>query len=206
MKEYIKNTIDVYSSLGKKYLKDIAQATPDEIKLFMQRLPQRASVLEIGCAGGRDSKVFSDNNFQVTGIDLCDNFLIEARREIPDGTFINMDVLNLDFEPSTFDAVWAMAVLLHLKKSDIPQALNGIKRVLKTGGILFVGVKIGKGEVLHQDKLSGENERFFSFFSKNEIEQYVKDAGFKITYSKVRSDDVGRQDLKWVRLIAKKIG
>ncbi len=205
MKEYTKSTISIYDKLGRQYLSNIDNATPNEINIFIDKLPSKARILDVGCAGGRDSEVFVERGFNVTGIDLCEPFLQEAKKRVPTGLFLKRDVLELDFEEAYFDGIWACAVLLHLEKKDLPKVLTDFYRILKTGGSMFIGVKQGEGEQSIVDSLSDGNSRFFSFYQKDGIEALVGEAGFKITYSQIRDDDTGRSEVKWIRMIAEKV-
>lgn len=114
-------------------------------------------------------------------------------------------MLELDFEEAYFDGIWACAVLLHLEKKDLSKVLSDFYRMLKQGGLIFIGVKQGEGERSIVDSLSDGNSRFFSFYQKDEIQTLVKAAGFNVTYSKIKDDDTGRGEVKWIRLIAEKV-
>ncbi len=199
-----KKTIELYEELGEKYLKDIEKATPKEIYSFMKLLSKGALVLDIGCAGGRDSKVFIQKDFNVVGIDLVDSFLKEARKYVPEAKFIKMDLLKLKFPQNHFDAIWANAVLLHTKKEDMPKALKGFYKVLKPKGKLHIRVKRGKGTEYKDERLSGGKKRLFTYFLKDELEEFVKSAGFKIISSRIFPDDLDRKDIKWVGIWAEK--
>lgn len=196
-------TTEVYKKLGKKYLSSIEDLTPIQFHDFIKLLPKNSLVLDIGCAGGRDSKKFVDNGFKVIGIDLVDDFLAEARELVPEAEFMKMDVCKLLFPDNYFDGIWATAVLLHLKKHEVPQVIQEFKRILKSQGILFIGVKVGRGEEVVVDKLSDGLGRFFSYYSENEIRKLLKNAGFKIVFIKSFPDDAGRDDVRWIRTIAK---
>ncbi len=204
MKSYIQKTIQVYDALGAKYLSNIDNATPEEIHLFIKDLPSQGKVLDVGCAGGRDSKVFSDEGFQVTGIDLCEEFLVRARARVPGAVFLQEDLLDLTFSEESFHGIWACAVLLHLEKADLPKVLGDFFRILKPGGSLFIGVKEGEGERSVIDSLSDGKSRYFSFYREDEIASIVEAAGFKITSSQIKEDLTGRNEVKWIRMIAKK--
>lgn len=205
-KDKYKKTIELYEKLGKKYIKDIKGLTPKEFPDFIKLLPKGAKVLDVGCAGGRDSKRFVKKGFKVIGIELVDVFLKEARKNVPSAKFIKMDLCKLKFPKDYFDAIWAQAVLLHIKKKDIPKSLKGFYGVLKPGGKLHikVRVKIGKGIGYKKEKLSGGEKRLFTYFLKDEIENFVKKADFKIILSKIFPDELGRKDIKWITVWAKK--
>ena len=198
-------TIELYENLGKKYIQDIANVKSKELPEFIKILPKKAKILEIGCAGGRDAKFFIKKRLEYTGIDLVDKFLKEARKNAPQGKFIKMDFLDLKFPDNYFDAIWASAVLLHINKRKLPSVLKGFYRVLKIGGKLHIRVKRGRGIKYVKDKISGGRERIFTFFYKKEMENYLKEAGFKIIASRIFPDELGRKDVKWVSVWGEKI-
>jgi len=196
----------MYNRMGKKYLEDIEHSGPPEIEGFMNLLPPGASILDVGCAGGRDCKVFAKRGFKVTGVDVSDVFLKEAAERIPQGDFHNADLRTLTFPANSFDAIWANAVLLHVPKEEIPLALTNLYRVLKPGGKLHIRVKKGEGseritEVL---KNTGEVSRTFTFFEQEELEKFVTDAGFTLLSSEYLPDDLGRSDVAWIKVWAEK--
>lgn len=103
-------------------------------------------VLEVGCGPGFDAKYFSEHGLAVTAIDLSSGFVAMARKRAPRARVLKMDMRNLKFRAREFDGIWVMASFLHVPKSDGPATLAGFKRVLKLGGLLFISVKIGRGE------------------------------------------------------------
>jgi len=192
-----KKTAETYRNLGKKYIENAAAINLRALPEFMKVLPRGGRVLDVGCFGGRDSKKFVDAGFAVTGIDMVDVFIREARIYEPRAEFLEMDLLEIDLPENNFDGILAQAVLLHLEKKDIPKALANFYRILKRGGKVYVGVKAGEGQGWEADKLADNKERFFSYFSKTEIESYMTAAGFKIIFSEMSPDYVGR-DKEWI--------
>ena len=87
----------------------------------------------------------------------------------------------LPFEDKSFDAVWAYTSLLHVPKSDIHKSLIEISRVLKCGGVFGLGLIEGEEEMYRES--SGVNQpRWFSYYTRNEIEDLLNQYGFKVTY------------------------
>lgn len=199
-----KKTIDLYEELGEDYIKDIDKVVPKEIYDFIKLLPKGGRVLDVGCAGGRDSKRFAEAGFKVIGIDLVDSFLKGAKKKVPQAKFLKMDLLNLKFPRNYFDAIWAHAVLLHVKKKDIPKALKHFHRILKLGGKIHIRVKQGKGTSYKREKLSRGKKRYFTYFLKGELENFIKKSGFKIISSKIFPDDLNRKNVKWIGIWAEK--
>jgi len=199
-----KQTIEVYKKLGKKYINNIKSLTPPEFYDFIKLLPKNSRILEIGCTGGRDAKKFVQRGFKVIAIDLVEIFLKEARKKVPQAEFIKMDMTKLKFPNNYFDAIWANAILLHLKREDVLKTLRGFYRVLKKSGKLHIRVKKGTKTTYQKDKLSNGEKRFFIYFSKSELEKFVNKAGFKIIISRILPDDAGRKNLRWISLWAEK--
>ncbi|MDO8507639.1 MAG: class I SAM-dependent methyltransferase [bacterium] len=204
MKKVYKQTQAVYEKLAKKYVENIKDLTPDDLYRFIELLPSGASILEVGCAGGRDARIFLDKGFKVAGIDLVKAFIDIAREECPDGDFYQMDVLDLDFPDSKFDAVWAYASLLHLDDEDMLKALVNINKVLKSQGKIFLGLKLGDKESIVSDKLSDGEERYFNFTTKERVFEYLQESGFKVLKYFLVADKAGRDDVKWIYVFAEK--
>lgn len=172
---------------------------------FISLLPKGAKVLDVGCAGGRDARIFAAKGFKVIGIDLVASFLNAARKNVPKAKFIKMDMRELKFPKSYFDAIWANAVLVHILKKDFSTVLKSFNRILKPRGKLDLRMKKGKGVKEVSENLSLYNKRIFIYLSKTELEKLVKKAGFNILQSKLFPDELGRKEVKWIGIQAEKV-
>ena len=74
MQEYMKKTLEYYENNAKNYknewtdnfLKNYNFTVPG---IFLEFLPEGASILDLGCGTGRDSKYFLDHGYKVTAVD-----------------------------------------------------------------------------------------------------------------------------------------
>lgn len=188
MHEFEKTTKESYDKIVDDFVKMGRGLRPmKEFKNFISRLKKGSLVLDLGCGPGLDSEMFSKEGFKVIGVDFSENMIESAKTRVESAEFKVMNVKKLDFEDEFFDAVWANAILLHIFKKDIPLVLNEIFRVLKKGGVLFVSVKEGDGEILKPDARYGGVEKFWSFFQEDEIKNELKKAGFKILVSYINT-------------------
>lgn len=93
-------------------------------------------VLDYGCGHGMAAVVLVRRGAVVTGIDLSDGYVREARRRAianeVDAEFRQADAERLPFADQSFDAVWGCAILHHL---DLRRAGAELRRVLKPGGV-----------------------------------------------------------------------
>ena len=204
IKDLLLETIAVYDQLGPKYVDQIAHVRLPQLQEFIDMLPNGARVLDVGCAGGRDSAILRDAGFEVIGIDLSESFLKLAQERVPGVEFQLMDARELNLEHDIFDGIWVNAVLLNLERSEILGVLQGLAKTMKSGGICVVGVKEGKGEKFIGEALVENMKRRETYFGKLEMEDLLRDAGFEITRSYISGDELGRSTAKWVHVFARK--
>jgi len=97
-------------------------------------------VLEVGCGVGSDLLRFAQAGAIVTGIDLSERSVMLAKERFHlykyDGTILQGDAEDMDFEDGTFDLAYSMGVLHHTP--DIQKAIKEIYRVTKAGGEICV--------------------------------------------------------------------
>lgn len=128
---------------------NISESYLELLEAFMKRLPEKGRVLDAGCGPGRDAQILSDRGFNVTGIDLSEEMIDEAKDR--DAEFHVMDVRDLEFEDEAFDAVLANQLLIFFTGRERREALEELSRVLKSGGVFFLGLKEGE-EIFVREK------------------------------------------------------
>lgn len=112
-------------------------------------------ILDVGCGTGRTviklAKTIEDGG-HITGIDIYDDFVISGNaletvqknariEKVEDKTtFINGSATEIPFENEKFDIVTLSSVLHEFHNiKDQEKAINEVLRVLKSGGILYIG-------------------------------------------------------------------
>lgn len=95
-------------------------------------------VLDAGCGAGVYAAELADRGAEVTGVDLSEAMLAEARERVPDATFRRADLAEgLDGLPAnSVDVVLCQHVFSHLPALSTP--LAEFARVLRPGGTLVV--------------------------------------------------------------------
>lgn len=180
MREYQADTINTYNKIAREYhVKRKGAAPMQEIEAFIKLLGGK-KVLDAGTGPGRDARIIAEKGFDVSGVDLSEEFISLALTEAINVEFIVMDILNLQFETNYFDGIWCCAVLSHFKKEDIPLALFQLNRVLKPGGILFTAVREGSGEEVVLESEFFNYPRFFSYFSGLEFATCLEKSNFEV--------------------------
>ena len=110
-----------------------------------------AKVLDVGCGLGGPSRMLADQfNCQVTGIDLCEEYVSTAHKlsELvglsAQTEFVHGDALNLPFKDGSFDIVWTQHVQMNIE--DKARFYSEIRRVLVDEGALVYYDIFKKGE------------------------------------------------------------
>jgi len=196
MSNYVDKNIAHYQKMAdvynERYKNDnLAEPYAD----FLENLPGK-KILEIGCGGGRDTKYFHEQKLDVTATDLTPRFLEIGKEQCPDVNFQLMDMRKLEFPDASFDGIWANLSFHHISKTENLSTLKEFKRVLKNGGLLYLGLMEGEGEEDKYSKFSQET-RHFSYYTEEEITLLITSLDMRIKLLKVTPDPEGyRPDLR----------
>lgn len=111
---------------------------------LIDHLSPGARVLDLGCGTGVPTAgMLTESGLEVVGVDASTEMLALARRNVPTGRFVAMDLLELDTSLGTFDAVASFFSLLMLRRADIPRVLRRMRAVLRPGGLMAIGMVEG---------------------------------------------------------------
>jgi len=204
--------IDWYNTNAKKYaLQSSKYASHAQINDFVRLLSDKARVLDAGCGSGRDTNLLAQKGLDVVGIDLSSGLINIAKTAYPGLKFIEGNFLKLPFEDNFFDGVWAHASLVHLESiNEVEKALREFDRILKKGGAIHIAVRTNtegnKFEIIKDE--DGNVDKFFQYFTKEELESLVKKTGFIIVkqyqFKDPNSNKKYRKIMEWIICLAKK--
>lgn len=141
------------------------------------RLPAGARVLDLGCGNGAKISRLA-TRFEVVGVDLSEQQLRLARANVPEATFVQGDLAELDFTPGSFDAVTALYSLVHVPREDHRELFERIRQWLGPGGLFLASLSHVGGEDRTYEWLGVE--MFFSGFDADTNRRLVRDAGFEL--------------------------
>ena len=103
------NTYSAYDTFARIFneawgIEDSEAVLPDLEKLFLQHLPQKASILDLCCGAGHLAQRLQDREYQITGLDGSSKLLRYARENSSKSKFILDDARYFKL-PASFDGV-----------------------------------------------------------------------------------------------------
>lgn len=169
MEDYKKITLDSYeknASIFSEYFKGVADFDKRmEFTGFIDLLRGK-KILDVGCGGGDHALWFKQKGFDVTAIDLSKSMVEIAKNKGVNASVMDME--EMTFNKNSFDGIWVVTSLLHLKKNRVENILSSFSSLLNNNGILFIVLKEGDGEDFYDDKQNG-TKRYFSYWQEKEM-------------------------------------
>jgi len=192
------DTIAFYQARAPHYVLKFGQAPSYQLDPFLDRLPEGASVLELGCGGGQDSARIAARGFVVDATDGTPAMVAKANERF--GVGARVMAFDKLVAKAAYDGVWAHASLLHCPRAALADVLMRIDRALRPGGWFFANYKLGEAE--GRDDLG----RFYNFPDADWLTaQYATSAGWQIAetrrYTAGGFDNVERD---WIDLVVQK--
>lgn len=144
-------------------------------------------VVDLGCGPGYEVATLDDEGFQAFGLDLSWNMLLIATRSSA-GKLMMADLRDLPLGESV-GGLWCCASLLHLPRKEMGVTLKGLARVLLPDGVIYISLKKGEGQMQSFDKSDPGRKRTFTLWQPDEIDQLIREAGFRIVWASLESPD-----------------
>lgn len=192
MSNIILNTQTSYDAVAAEY----AQRFKDEMddKPFdrdcLDRLANEVGALgpicDLGCGPGQIARYLHRQGVDTLGVDLSPRMVEEARRLNPETPFHQGDMLSLPDADNSWGGIAAFYCIIHIPRERIVDALREMKRALKPDGVLLLTFHIGT-EIEHLDDWWEKPVNLdFAFYQPEEMENWLKDAGFEVEETLVR--------------------
>jgi len=179
-------TKQFYEEHAQEYAQCTNDLHPTELlEEFMKRVTSRGKVLDVGCAAGRDMKILEEHGFQTTGLDYSRTLIEIAQKVVPEARFLEMDMRELPLD-ETFDGIIANTSLLHLPREEVPAVITALSAMLRAGGALAISVQKGTEEGLVEDERYKGARKYYTYFTKEEMRNFLEDAGCTIVFEEVR--------------------
>ncbi|MDB5802861.1 MAG: hypothetical protein JWN73_183 [Betaproteobacteria bacterium] len=142
-------TVAAYDAAAGDYARDwLAQPAPEDMYALLARyFKPKGVTADIGCGAGRDTAWLAAQGFAASGYDPSAGLLAQARAAYPG---IRFEVAGLPglagIADAACDNVMCETVIMHLPPAEVPGAVAGLGRILKSGGTLYLSWRVSAGE------------------------------------------------------------
>jgi ubiquinone/menaquinone biosynthesis C-methylase UbiE len=192
-----------YDRIAEKYTEWTKTVRIEERKRYtdfiLNNLETGSKVLELGCGSGDPTTMRLAERFSVTGVDISQQQIKFAKRNVPQATFIQGDMTRLMFPTPAFDAVVAFYSITHVPRRQHVGLLTSIANWLKPGG-LFVG-SMSSGPLVDCVENWLGTPMYFNGYDVRTNLRIVKNAGFEILSDKLETaeeDSVKSVTFLWI--------
>lgn len=175
----------VYDTLAKEYAKtffgehEYKQKDQDMLCKFSKEIGNRRPVWDFGCGPGNTTRYLKNLGVEISGLDLSEKILEEARIIHPEIRFRRGNILKLKFKNETIAGVVAFYAIVHFTEEQVCRAFREVFRVLQPGGIFLFTYHIGE-KTIHLDEFLGKKiDIDFMFFTTDFISCSLKKSGFE---------------------------
>lgn len=213
LKDILKNSSKTYDLVAPTYQetffdelskKQFDKELLDKITSSLSK--EDGHVLDLGCgSAGHIGRYLSDKGLNVCGIDISPKCIELAQKINPFMSFKVMNMLNLEYESSTIQAIFAFYSIIHIPKIELKNLFNEFFRVLQPDGLLVLAVHKGTTEKVIDEMLGYKTTLFVDFFTEKELIDNLNQANFSITYSHVRSPYTFEHQTNRIYIIAKSL-
>lgn len=177
-----------------------ATARHEHYLAYKMNINENMKVLDVGCGvGGPGREITRFTDCEIVGLNNNDyqieraNYYAKKYKLDDKLSYVKGDFMQMDFEPETFDAVYAIEATVHAPV--LEGVYSEIYKVLKPGGVF------GVYEWVMTDKYDETNEEHRKIaygievgdgipkmYSREVAEQALKNVGFEVEYQKDLAD------------------
>ncbi|WP_437816493.1 class I SAM-dependent methyltransferase [Sorangium sp. So ce1078] len=177
---------DSYDRVAKAYVETFfheLERKPFDRELldrFAREVGGRGPVCDMGCGPGQVAAYLASRGVEALGVDLSPEMVAHAERLSPGIPFRQGDMLSLDVADGAWAGIAAFYSIIHVGRQNAVRALRELRRALRGGGLLLLGFH-GGHEVIHLDSWWEQPVSVdFTFFEPDEMEEYLRTAGFDV--------------------------
>lgn len=169
-----------YDVIAKRYLEWAggAQVRNHYLQKFCDLVPVGGQVLDLGCGAGFPVAKKLAERVSVVGVDISAAQVALARQKVPDASFINADMMAVEFNPESFDGISAFFSLTHLPRDQHAAMLRRIATWLRPDGLFVASM----GDTVSDDEIENDwlgAPMFFSHFDASTNSKLIHLAGLQ---------------------------
>ncbi|MDR0306236.1 MAG: class I SAM-dependent methyltransferase [Chitinispirillales bacterium] len=176
------NTIKSYDISAKEFIEKIALLNNynNTYDYLIKILKENDNILDLACGPAQISKYIKDRiNVNITGVDLSNEMLKIANKNIPDGVFTNESIITYNSKIN-YNLIIIGFGIPYLNKEQTIKCIQNSITMLKNNGHIYISFMDGNKEGFEKTSFGKDNEFYIYYHKKEEIENILENNGIKI--------------------------
>ena len=148
------------------------------LKKLLNLLPENPKILDFGCGLGIPfDKYLVENNCTVTGIDISQKHIDEAKENIPEAKFIKGDFSKINFQEN-FDAIISFYAIFHIPREEHKKLFIKMANLLEKDGKILI--TLGTSGAYGEEEDWCGTTMAWSNYEPEVYKKLIDESGFKI--------------------------
>jgi ubiquinone/menaquinone biosynthesis C-methylase UbiE len=143
MGQELSNIERMYDAVAKEYSEAFSgehEKKPKDqeiLRRFSREIGDKKPVWDFGCGPGQTTKYLKGLGLEISGLDLSEKILEQARTIHPEIHFRKGNILELEFDDDAIAGAVAFYAIIHFTEEQVETACREVFRVLQPGGIFL---------------------------------------------------------------------
>ena len=173
---YNEGQYDITYARNKSTPENFEKVLCDEL---ISRVKLKSKILDLGCGVGLPyDKYFIENNLSVTGIDISEKHVEQAKNNVKSAKYLVGDFFSKDIK-GKFDAIVSFYAIFHIPRNEHKKLFKHIHSLLKKDGIILITLGIDSMQYAVNENFAG-SPMAWSSYSVEKNKKLVQESGFEI--------------------------
>ena len=174
-----------YDKIAEKYLQDRNQfKNLKYLEKFIKLLKPGTKILDLGCGAGKPIDEFLiKKGFKVIGLDISENQIELAKKNVPKGEFYLKDMSLLKRGEYQVDAIVSFYAIFHISRENHFELFEEINSFLPKKG--FILVTMGSSDWEGTENDFHGTKMYWSHYDSMKNREIIEKAGFEILLNEI---------------------
>ena len=171
------------------------QVNVEWLDTLRPRLPQSGLVVDLGCGAGVPiTRYFATRGYEVEGYDMSPRMLEIARREVPQATFHEARMEDVDLPAESVDLITSFFAIICVPRSAHAALFSRIWTWLSPGGAALLSLGANDNPYEYDPDWHGVPMTWSHFDAETNL-RLLREAGFEIQWSEIEEFEAGERHL-----------
>jgi ubiquinone/menaquinone biosynthesis C-methylase UbiE len=203
-----KNAVEVFNEMAEVYQQKYMNVDcyQESLEYFLNHLNPTDTILDLACGPGNILHYLSNrkNNLKLSGIDLSEQMIKLAKRNVPNAKFEISDCRDLNHMEGSYNAIVCSFLIPYLLEREIEKLFKAVWNLLVPNGIFYLGFIMeehNSSEIVQSSK--GHNIRM-NYYSVDYVTRVLHDNKFIVGHSKsYTSNNINQKQSDYIMIASK---